>query len=227
MTRISALTALASADAGDTLPILDVSATTTKKITKTAYLSDVIDGTLLGDNSIQSRHIDWADTGSGDNGGIWWEELGRTTLGSAGDTLSVASFADRKYLKLLISLIPSGAMNLALRFNSDSGTNYSYRYEGNNAATATAVSATQGLIEVSTGAFNINSVVDIVNRAGYAKSAIANSMTFSDLASAAPASSIVWNKWANTSVAITTVALVNVGAGDIGIGSELIILGHN
>ena len=57
MTRISALTALTSADAADTLPILDDSATTTKKITKTAFLSDIVDGTLLADDSILARHI--------------------------------------------------------------------------------------------------------------------------------------------------------------------------
>lgn len=59
MTRISNLTALASADGGDTLPILDVSATTTKKITKTSFLSDIVDGTLIAAQAIKPKHVDF------------------------------------------------------------------------------------------------------------------------------------------------------------------------
>lgn len=60
MARISAYTALPSADGGDTLPILDVSATTTKKITKTAFLSDIIDGSLLATQAVKANKADFS-----------------------------------------------------------------------------------------------------------------------------------------------------------------------
>ena len=101
MTRISALTALTSADAGDTLPILDVSATTTKKITKTAYLSDVIDGTLLGDNTITS------------------EKLKSTVAFSAVSTASVTASSTPTKIQLASEIFDEGG-------DFDSTTNYRF-----------------------------------------------------------------------------------------------------
>lgn len=58
MPRISNLTALTAADGTDVVPILDTSATTTKKITKTALLSDIVDGTLIANAAIKAKHVD-------------------------------------------------------------------------------------------------------------------------------------------------------------------------
>lgn len=227
MTRISALTALASADAGDTLPILDVSATTTKKITKTAYLSDVIDGTLLGDNSIQSRHIDWADTGGGDNGGIWWEELGRTTLGVAGDTLSLTPIAARKYLYVVASLLATGGtINASVRFNNDSGANYARRLSTNNGADAATGSLTSVSISSSLAAKQFV-VMSIDNIATLEKLFTSEVLAATAGAANAPQSDRSYSKWANTANQITRIDLINGGTGDFAIGSELVVLGHD
>ena len=229
MTRISALTGLASADAGDTLPILDVSATTTKKITKTALLSDVVDGTLLADDAIQSRHIDWANTGGGNNGGIWWEELGRTTLGSAGDTISVASFLARKYLRVIVNWYPTGGNIIAgVRFNNDSGNNYAFErcVQFNTITNSVSQSAITFIPSANTWrgsmTFDIDNVATQVKR-----------LTGQGIHSAADSAATlighqqIGGKWANTSDQITRVDIINTSTGDFAIGSELIVLGHD
>ena len=53
-----------------------------------------------------------------------WKELDRTTLGSAGDTISVTGLADKRYLMILGSKIPSGSSDLVYRFNADANNNY-------------------------------------------------------------------------------------------------------
>lgn len=227
MTRISALTALTSADAGDTLPILDVSATTTKKITKTAYLSDIIDGTLLGDNSIQSRHIDWADTGSGDAGGIWWEEIGRTTLGVAGDTLSCTPIAARKYLYVIATLLATGGtISATVRFNNDSGANYARRLSTNNGADAATGSLTGVTVSSALAAKQLIDLT-IDNIATLEKDFFSRAMSATAGAANAPQSDQGYSKWANTADQITRIDLINGGTGDFAIGSEIVVLGHN
>lgn len=55
MPRISQLPSLATADSGDELPIVDVSASTTKKISKADYLKDAAD--YMDDSSIGPETI--------------------------------------------------------------------------------------------------------------------------------------------------------------------------
>lgn len=228
MPRISALTALTSADGGDTVPILDVSATTTKKITKMAFLSDIVDGTLLGDNSIQSRHIDWADTGGGDNGGIWWEELGRTTLGGTADTISVAGFAARKHLTVIITLLASTSINSAVTFNGDTANNYSRRFSTDGGADTSEVSQAGLLAHIGTPSTPQFSVHEIINVAANEK-LVLSKIVSQGTAGAGNATSRreVSGKWANTVAQITTVTVTNVGAGDYASGSSVVVLGHD
>jgi len=49
-----------------------------------------------------------------------WKELARTTLGSAGDTISVASLADKRYYMVLVDKQNSGEASDTFRFNNDS-----------------------------------------------------------------------------------------------------------
>ena len=59
-----------------------------------------------------------------------WERLGSTTLGSAGDQIDV-TIAARKYLIIKVHAEGDGAAKLRMRFNDDSGSNYSYRASPN------------------------------------------------------------------------------------------------
>ena len=69
-----------------------------------------------------------------------WKELGRTTLGSAGDTIDVSSFAAKDNIMILGHYIPSGDIAVRQQFNSDTGSNYATRYSENGGADSTGTS---------------------------------------------------------------------------------------
>ena len=78
---------------------------------------------------------------SGSVGG--WHEIGRTTLGTALDDIVVSSLADKRYL-MVLTYTGSGSGNIhtQLRLNSDTGSNYSYRFSDDGAADVTGTSKT-------------------------------------------------------------------------------------
>lgn len=184
------------------------------------------DGTNISDNVILARHIDWASTGA--NGGIWWEELARTTLTPAGDTLDCSSIPARKYLRVLLSLINTGGtINSSIRFNNDSASNYARRLSTNNSADAT--SGSQNSLTVSSeGAFIQIIILDILNIASSEK--LMQSMALAGNTAGAgnvPQRDNGFSKWANTSDSITRITSTNGGSGDYAVGSEIVVLGHN
>lgn len=158
----------------------------------------------------------------------WYQEIGRTTLGSAGDTISVTSLAVRKYLKVVIFNIDNGsAVVHNLRFNNDTGSNYAFRTSLNGAADASSVSQTAIGFFPSTTA-RVYSVIDIVNVAAQEKLVTCNAVS-RGAAGAGNNSDrqLSVGKWANTTDAITRVDVVNTGAGDFASGSEVVVLGHD
>ena len=187
------------------------------------------DGTGIGDDTIDSRHyvagsIDPEHLAST----VWgWEEIGRTTLGSAGDSLSV-SFTAKKYLHARILLLATGgAIDGPMRFNSDSGSNYTHRFANDQAEDTTSTSASSINLKTS-AATNAIITMDIMNIAAQEKIWSANA----NIGSAAGAANVptrreMAGKWANTSVQISSIALTNGGAGDYAIGSEIVVLGHD
>lgn len=199
-------------------------------IDSSSALLDKVDHDAIQDDAVHSRNIDWAATGGGDDGGIWWEELGRHTLSGAADSLSVASIPVRRYLKIIAYVDDTGGtVGGLLRFNNDSGNNYSGRTSTDGAADAATTSAAQILASPSTAAMAFFTEVLIINIA--AKEKLATMFTVSDGATAgaatAPSRREGGGKWVNTSDAISRVDLVNSGTGDYAIGSELIVMGHN
>ena len=178
----------------------------------------------IADDAVTAAKIDWATTGA--NGGIWWEELGRHAV-SSGDTLSVTGLPIRKYLMIKAVGIPSGSINFRLRFNNDSGANYSTRYSINNGVDTGDLSSSHGLVS-DTGAFPIDATYEILNIAGQVKmlkgAAIRSTNTSSGTS---PERMDIYTKWVNTTDAITRIDLLNLSTGDFAAGSELIVLGHN
>lgn len=185
------------------------------------------DGTGIGDNAIQSRHIDWADTGGGDNGGIWWEELGRTVLTGDATSISVASLPTRKYLMIIASAIPSGVITQQIRFNNDSGTNYSYRYSFDGGADSTGTSQAQGIWSPNGAAVLCQAVMFVTNIAAQEK--IVTCIGGDNGAAGAGNAPGRWEvtfKWANTSNAISRVDILTA-SNNYAAGSSLIVLGHD
>lgn len=193
------------------------------KDNKLATANSVVTSNIT-DDAVTAAKVDWASVGA--NAGIWWEEMSRTTLGVAGDNLNSATIAARKYLQLRIEIIASGAVDIHLRFNGDTGANYSYRYNTNGVFGNGTSSAGIDMDTSGTGTQFL--VVDIMNVATLNKMVLSRSSE--DAAAGAgtsPSYLDIWGKWANTSAAITSIQVTNTGGGDFGIGSQLVVLGHD
>lgn len=231
MPKISALPPMTTADGDDEAPIVDDSASTTKKFTLTVLkewlqsLAGWISTAMLANDSVTATKIDWASTGA--DAGIWWEELGRTTLSSAGDTISVQNLGARKYLKIIADIPNSGNITVDLRFNNDSGNNYGIRSSANGAADVTSGSASS--ISILNSASSALMIYDVLNVAAREKLVALQENPINTATGAAtpPSRQPGVAKWANTANQITRVDIVNGAAGDFAIGAEVIVLGHN
>lgn len=156
-----------------------------------------------------------------------WKELGRTTLGVAGDTISVASLANKRYYMILgHALATGGVIEAEVRLNNDTGTNYAYREQTNGGADTTNASATFFISSPSSQANDLFLNGFLSNMATKEKLHQGHSM-FRNTAGAAnvPDRREHASKWANTVDAINRIDLVNLGAGDYAVNSELVVLG--
>lgn len=162
-------------------------------------------------------------------GGVWWEELGRKTLKTAADDIAVSSFGARKYLRIIIRIKTAvGTQVPVLTFNGDTGSNYASRYSANGGADGSVASASS--ISVASAATNADcyAIFEFNNFTSQEKLGFWEWVG----AKAAGAGNIPErregvSKWANTAAQITSLNFSQEGNGDFGIGSEVIVLGHN
>lgn len=191
-------------------------------------------GTGLEDSTILARHIaanviqagkiDWTTAGQ-----IWWQELGRGTLGGVAATVATPTFTARKYLMIQFTAKASGAaISPWIRFNGDTGNNYALRY-GANYAGGTGLGSQNGL---SLNPASINTTVSgqifVENEAAQEK-AVYISANDINTAGAANVPNIIQSngKWANTAAQITAASLFNSSGGNFAAGTEIIVLGHD
>lgn len=160
------------------------------------------------------------------NGGFW-EELARTTLGSASDTISVQNIPARKYLEVHIYTLGSGTVTQIMRFNNDSGSNYTRRYAQNGATDVSDVS--QSSVPLTAGDTNNPTlgVFHILNVSAVEKQIYGQLVIGSTGASTATNKLEYGAKWVNTSSQISRIDVINTNTGDFAIGSEIIVLGHD
>ncbi len=154
-----------------------------------------------------------------------WVELGRTTLGSAGDTLAVGSLANKRYLMLLYNTFATGGnASATTRFNVDSGSNYADRRSDNGVAVGTLANRSQ--IVHKSSALDTFDVSFVSNLTAKEKLFINHYVdTGASGAATAPNRFEITAKWANTTDAISTVGGYNLSAGDFNTGSEVVVLG--
>lgn len=170
-------------------------------------------------NSLQTAQ---AAGGAGGVGG--WVELARTTVGTTGDPLDVSSIPDKRYYMVLLDHQASGSSQPDCHFNSDTGSNYSYRFQ-NDGSDGTGVNKTN--MKVSNG-WNTSEygVWYISNLATKEKlSYYACSTDRGSGAGNVPSRSFTFNKWANTSNAINSINFTQGSSGDFAAGSECVVLG--
>lgn len=189
------------------------------------------DGSGIGDDTIDSRHyvagsIDYEHLGT-DIGA--YQELADVTLGSAGDTIASGTITAKTFLIILFYVIATGGtVNNRMRFNGDSGSNYSERSASNGGADATAVSQTTiGMTQSDSAAFR-HGICRVTNLAAQEKLVIAEIVEGGTAGAGNTTNRAeARGKWANTSAQITSVSLINTGSGDYAIGSRLVVLGRD
>lgn len=198
---------------------------------------NIKDGALNTNNSVVTANITASAVTStkinfgGGGAGVWWEEIGRTTLGSGADTITVSSLGARTYLKIIVTaLATGGTVRGRLTFNGDTAANYTERFFTSGTPGSATGAAYLDLDGVTTASGTSElSIIDIVNLAAYPKLAnISTTNVTTSGAATAPGQFINSGEWVNTSVQISSVTITNaVGTGDFATGSEVIVLGHN
>lgn len=167
--------------------------------------------------------------GLSDGAGIWWEQIGKSTLGVAGDTLTISGIPARKYLKFIVMMIGSGSINTNVRFNNDAAANYAGSVFYNNAGSPGMYDYTsQNQIYVDATAVNGVSYSEwtITNTSAKSKAIICELVQDNGAASVRPLPQFGTHKWVSNAQ-ISRVDLFNLSSGDFAVGSEIIVLGHN
>lgn len=188
-----------------------------------------IDGVLIKDNKINGSYItDDTITDTILDYPRWWQEIGRTTLSVAGDTISVTSLPARKYLMLIYNFTPTGGnVSAFIRFNNDSAANYASRYSSNGAADTAVTSQTQMIAAAGSNTLIQTGQFLVINVAAQEKVMAGETDYSATGAASSPSRLEVVGKWANTAAQINRVDLLNTDVGDFAIGSQLIVLGHD
>jgi hypothetical protein len=159
-----------------------------------------------------------------------YEPIQSQTLGSAAATVTFSSLG--AYTDLILvsnAAVATAGTSLNMRFNSDSGSNYSYTNlygDGSAAGSARGTSATKGYISWYIGLngsienANITHIMNYSNSTTY-KTAISRSNRAS--ASNTPGTEAVVSLWRNTA-AITSITIA-ADSGNISLGSTFTLYG--
>jgi len=158
-----------------------------------------------------------------------WVELGRTTLGSAGDSITVGSLANKRYYMVLSNLFATGGnINGRYVLNADTGANYATRISTDGGADATVTSGNNDLFVSPAAANPIFSVGYFSNYSTKEKLAITHSCLRSTAgAGTAPSRAEHAGKHAQTTNPITSIEAYNGSTGDFNTGSEVVVLGYD
>ena len=156
-----------------------------------------------------------------------WVEVGRTTLGSAGDSIDVTSLPDKQYYMILRFIISSGNTVVYNKLNDDGGTNYASRASENGGTDGTSTEDTSVIYDTGGDAGDKFDITYISNIAGKEKLALGqqNNEDASGAGNAPVRGEFAW-KWSNTSDPIDQIETLNTGqSGNYDTGSEVVVLG--
>ena len=150
-----------------------------------------------------------------------WGKAGSTTLTTTGDDITSSVSNSNTYTTMSYH-INSGNIGTQIRFNGDTGSNYSKRTseEGGSDTTATSQS---GIFSVSAGSHPMFQIEYICNISSEEKLVIG--FNGWGAGTGAPARTEIAGKWANTSDVISSMTHNNTGNGDYNTDSNLSVLG--
>jgi hypothetical protein len=150
-----------------------------------------------------------------------WIKAGTTTLGSAGDIISLSGLSG-KFLQVPLHIINSGGITGQMQFNSDTGSNYADRVSNSGGGDVTHNLAYMIVDADNADCFHISYLSNIATEE---KLQIGFSVDQGTVgAGTAPSRREIIGKWANTSNAITSVDVKNGGIGDFDTDSNTTVL---
>ena len=156
-----------------------------------------------------------------------WGKAGSTTTTSAGDSFDVTGLSNNKFIMLIRHITSDGNTVIYNRFNSDSGSNYAYRWSENGGTDGTGTSQSSVIYDTGGDAGDKFDIGYIFNISSEEKLVIGFQINedASGAGNAPVRGEAVW-KWANTSNAVTSINTLNTGqSGDYEIGSNISVLG--
>ena len=158
-----------------------------------------------------------------------WKEVGRTTLGSAGDTIDVTSLPDKRYYMILMDYRDTGGqINTNMTINNDTGNNYARRWSTDGATDSTQTSRNS----MNHGHYTANdgyAVAYLSNVSSKEKLLLSHSVANNSGTGAgtAPNRNEFVGKWANTSNVVSSIKHTNSDTGSFTSGSEVVVLGYD
>lgn len=158
----------------------------------------------------------------------FWEELDSTDFSGSADEFTSSTFSARKYLWVQCYLEGTSSMRgFDVQFNSDTGTNYSFRRDHNGTSEATFVNTTAIQAQGGAGVTNIFWNMFIINNSANEKLCIIHSgNVVTQGAGTAPTRDEIVGKWDNTASQITSITVRDGDTGKITTG-KLRVFGAN
>ena len=159
-----------------------------------------------------------------------WQELGRTTLGVAGDTISVTGLETKPYMMIIPYVYDTGSSQVYGQgtFNGDTGGNYANRWSSNGGSDTTEGSASSMRTYFAGAAYGEFGLFNLMNVAAQEKIMLGGGVAADATgAGTAPKRREIVTKWANTTNAVSRFDYVNGGGGTFDTGSEVVVLGYD
>jgi hypothetical protein len=162
--------------------------------------------------------------------GHFYKEIARTTLTTAGNTITVSSIPTRKYLMVVYQVVGSGGAtgNVSLRLNNDSGANYARRSSVDGAADGT-IGSTTAITNASgpSSGTSAAAVIYLTNVLSQEKLAYGHSVVVATAGAASvPTRNELTGKWTNTTSVINRIDLA-APSNNFAAGSEVVVLGSD
>jgi hypothetical protein len=159
-----------------------------------------------------------------------WKELGRTTLGSSGDTVTVSSLDDKRYYMVLGDISATGGDTVShVRANSDSGANYVVRTNINKGSDSQSTGTNRLFTTHDSKSSDSRFILGyIANKSDKEKMGLYQvNENPSTGAGTAPTRIDGIGKHVQTSCALNELQLFNDEAGSFDTNGELVVLGWN
>jgi hypothetical protein len=174
---------------------------------------------------IQATSTDFAGTPAVSGG---WKELGRTTLGSAGDIIDIASLPNKRYYMVLENILGNSAeVSPEITFNGDTGANYPIR-RSNNGGTDWTSTTYNYMYNAYGGTISDRFIVGYIANQSDKEKLYQHHQCINvnrSNAGTAPDRNELAAKWVNTSSSIDQITVTNSSSGSFDTGAEVVVLG--